>query len=113
MVSCRRIVLAEQGYDTGRLRDAWKDNGVNALHSGSEVSRSSCEALQEPLQTPQPDRDHVRIVAGLARRCYALRTMPKRYFYLPSPPLQPSTSGYEPRTRSELLPDPLTVFRLV
>ena len=59
-------LLADRGYDADWFREALKDKD-KALHSGPEVARQAHQARQAPLQTPQPDRDHVRTSEGLAQ----------------------------------------------
>ena len=59
-------LLGDRGYDADWFRDALKDKGIRACIPGRKQRKKTGEVRQAPLQTAQPDRDHVRQAEGLA-----------------------------------------------
>jgi len=67
-------LLADRGYDADWYRDALQAKGITPCIPGRKSRNKTIR--QTPLQTAQPDRDHVRASQRLAACRYALRQMP-------------------------------------
>ena len=82
-------LLGDRGYDADWFREALKDKGIRACIPGRKQrkktvkypSRDIDNALpgsgQAPLQTAQPDRNHVRQAQGLAACGNPIRPLPE------------------------------------
>lgn len=68
-------LLADSGHDADWHQRCLEGQGDKALHSRPQVSRQAHQARQAPLQTPQPDRDHVQAAQGLAPARHPTRRM--------------------------------------
>ena len=47
------------------------------MHARSQIAEENRQVRQAPIQTAQPDQDHVRQAQGLAACCNAIRQMSK------------------------------------
>jgi transposase len=59
-------LLGDRGYDADWFREALKDKGIRACIPRSKAAQENRQVRQAPIQTAQPDRDHVRQAEGLA-----------------------------------------------
>ncbi|WP_442417780.1 transposase [Palleronia abyssalis] len=70
-------LLGDRGYDADWFREALQNKRDTCLHPRPKAAQENRQIRQASIQTPKPDRDHVRQAEGLAARGNPLRPLPK------------------------------------